>query len=107
VQRDLKPQFCDDCGKPSPPTATSYTLFSAKFGWRVVSERAPDGATIHHWRCAECWATYRAMHPAPAAVTTSDAPSEAHSYPPSASRIALRKMSATHADIAAWRKAKG
>jgi hypothetical protein len=107
VERKLKPQICADCGKVPPPTATSYTLFSAKFGWRLASERAPDGTTILHWRCAECWATYKRLRAAARAVTTSDATPHEDLYPPSGARIALRKMCATRADIAAWRKAKG
>jgi hypothetical protein len=107
VQRELKPQICADCGKAPPPTATSYTLFSAKFGWRVASERAQDGGMIFHWRCPECWAAYKRMRAAGRAARTSDASPQEGSYPSSGSRIALRKMSATRAEITAWRRAKG
>ena len=51
---------CVDCGLEAPPTETAYTLISARHRWRLLKVVDASGLTVVEWRCANCWARYRA-----------------------------------------------
>ena len=50
---------CVGCGVVSPQTETSFTLISARHGWRVIHEVDAQGRQILEWRCPRCWETFR------------------------------------------------
>lgn len=51
---------CSDCSTRSPPTRTGETLISSQHGWRATRMPLADGKIRVDWRCAACWAAYRA-----------------------------------------------
>lgn len=53
-------ESCVGCGCPKPQTQTNYTLISARYGWRLIGQRQPDGTKVLEWRCPECWMRHRA-----------------------------------------------
>ena len=46
---------CGDCGIAAPPADNDSTLISVKYGWRLTREPQPNGETVFHWRCPDCW----------------------------------------------------
>jgi hypothetical protein len=49
------PRLCVDCRTVSPATQTSYTLISARYGWRLSFGAGKDGRKVAEWRCPACW----------------------------------------------------
>lgn len=50
---------CVGCGQLSPPTTTSYTLISARYGWRLTLSKDEQGQRVPEWRCPTCWQRFR------------------------------------------------
>lgn|GEM_PF-2752596 len=50
---------CVGCQLLSPPSETSFTLISDRYGWRL--HRARDfrsGEMKFEWRCPDCWRAF-------------------------------------------------
>jgi hypothetical protein len=51
---------CTDCSRLLPvEDGDTSTLVSAKYGWRLVREKAADGELVPRWRCPDCWREYK------------------------------------------------
>ena len=51
---------CSDCGIPLPAEDDdTSTLISAKYGWRLVREKRPNGDLVQVWRCPACWREHK------------------------------------------------
>jgi hypothetical protein len=57
---DAERQCCVDCGLEAPATQTAYTLISPAHRWRLRKVADASGRQVIEWRCAKCWARYRA-----------------------------------------------
>lgn len=58
---DRPKRACNGCSKAAPTTETSYTLISARFGWRVTRSTGAHGAVQTEWWCRECWVKRKAF----------------------------------------------
>jgi len=56
---DTSRPHCVGCGVLSPATETSYTLISARHGWRVTRGIDAAGRSEMEWRCPRCWEIFR------------------------------------------------
>jgi hypothetical protein len=50
---------CGGCRAPSPPTNSTYTLISQKYGGRLVLQEDESGNRVGQWSCPACWAKKR------------------------------------------------
>lgn len=50
---------CSDCGLSAPLEVGEYTLFSARFGWRLTREVEAGGPLHLTWLCPRCARTRR------------------------------------------------
>lgn len=51
---------CVDCRVFSPTIESSFTLISARYGWRLHRYRDGDsGRILLDWRCPRCWRQFR------------------------------------------------
>ncbi|MGA2447930.1 MAG: hypothetical protein ABTD50_04555 [Polyangiaceae bacterium] len=57
---DVARECCADCGLEAPATQTAYTLISPAHRWRLEKGVDASGRQVVKWRCAKCWARYRA-----------------------------------------------
>jgi len=49
-------QVCVRCASHSPETLTSYTLISARFGWRLHRRIDKKSGMLElEWYCPKCW----------------------------------------------------
>jgi hypothetical protein len=46
---------CGQCGLKAPAVDSSFTLISARFGWRLHKVPQPDGTLAAVWHCPDCW----------------------------------------------------
>ncbi len=52
---------CVGCQQLSPPAETSFTLISARYGWRLHRSRDfQSGEMKFEWRCPDCWRAFSA-----------------------------------------------
>jgi hypothetical protein len=58
MEEDTFRRVCFTCGTQSPPTASSYTLISARYGWRV-RRYEKDAEFITEWYCPTCWVAFK------------------------------------------------
>lgn len=51
---------CSGCGVRLPvEEEDTSTLISAKYGWRLVREKRPNGDLVPVWRCPTCWREHK------------------------------------------------
>ncbi len=60
-------KVCVDCGTLSPPTDVSFTMISARFGWRLVRSVDAAGNALVEWHCPQCWARIKGRSEVPKA----------------------------------------
>jgi hypothetical protein len=53
--------ICVDCGTESPEVETSFTLISARHGWRLTRSTDAKGQTLMQWRCPSCWSLFKSQ----------------------------------------------
>jgi len=77
----LGQETCIGCASVSPEANSDNTL-TTSFGWRLIRVVDAKGVGVIEWRCATCWAKYKAMQAArsepPSARISSNPPRAPH-----------------------------